>query len=160
MTEEQAEQKHLDALCRHISNVISFAHILGERLIEKGEEQLGQRLIGNSYLHDHSKFNGIEWLYIRPEFKAKNTELFKAAVANHTDTNKHHPEYWGGIHNMPRIQLAELVCDWASRSSEFGNDLREWIKDKATKKFNFKVQSKVYKEIKDLVDILLDPAFS
>jgi hypothetical protein len=60
---------------------------------------------------------------------------------------------------MPRIYIAEMVCDWKSRSSEVGNDLRQWIKDKATGKFNFAVNSRVWKEIKYFVDMVLDPAF-
>ena len=60
---------------------------------------------------------------------------------------------------MPKVYVAEMVCDWYARSSEFGNDLRDWIKDKATKKFDMTVQSRVYKEIKDMVDILLDVTF-
>jgi len=158
--EEEIHKKRLDSLRRHVGNVIRFAGILGERLIEKGEDKVGRKLIANSYQHDHSKFGGIEWLHLHADGKEANSDLFQAAVLQHVNTNKHHPEYWGDIHNMPRIFLAELVCDWAARSSEFGNDLREWIKDKATKKFDFKVQSKVYKEIKDLVDVLLDPSFA
>ena len=156
----QDEDKRLESLCRHVDNVIRFSRILGERLIEKGEKELGKRLISNSYLHDHSKFSGVEWSYLHPDNKDIDPVLFGAAILEHTTTNKHHPEYWDGIHNMPRIYVAEMVCDWASRSTEFGNDLREWIKDKATKKFDMKIQSKVYKEIKDFVGTLLDPAFS
>jgi hypothetical protein len=28
------------------------------------------------------------------------------------ETNQHHPEYWGGLHRMPDIAVAEMVCDW------------------------------------------------
>jgi len=159
MTQDEKDHKHLQSLCRHIENVGRFCIILGERLIEQGEEAFGRKLIANGYLHDHSKFTGIEWLYLRNELKDSHSQLFTFAARQHVLTNKHHPEYWGCIQNMPKIYLAELTCDWAARSSEFGNDLREWIKDKATKKYNMTVQSHVYKEIKDFVDLILDPAF-
>ena len=155
----EEDQKHLKSLLRHIDNVRASCLLLGERLIESGEDNLGLALIANGCIHDYSKFSGIEWLYLRPEKIESESKLSSAAINEHVTSNPHHPEYWNGIENMPSLYIAEMVCDWASRSHEFGNDLREWIKDKATKKFKMKVQSKVYKEIKDLVDILLDPNF-
>lgn len=60
---------------------------------------------------------------------------------------------------MPSIYVAEMVCDWSARSHEQGNDLRDWIKDRGTKTFGMTVQSKIYKEIKNFVDLLLEPGF-
>lgn len=153
------DNKRLDALIRHIENVQSRCLLLGERLISKGEEELGRRLISDGFIHDHSKFSGIEWLYLHQDVHDNNPDKFLLAATQHVTTNKHHPEFWGSIHEMPRLYIAELVCDWASRSSEFGNDLRVWSREKATVKFNMTVQSKAYREIKELTDILLDPAF-
>lgn len=149
--------KKVENISRHINNVIQFANLLGRRLIEKGDtySDLGRKLIANSYLHDHSKFNGIEWLHL-VAYDKNNVDL-AMAIKNHVLTNKHHPEYWGGIEHMPKIYLLEAICDWAARSSEIGNDLRDWVKNKATKRYNFKVQSNIYKEIKLYIDILLDP---
>lgn len=151
----------LKALIRHIENVKDSCHLLGERLVDKGEEDLGRQLIANSYIHDNSKFFGIEWLYLNDETKEKQPALFEAAHLQHITTNLHHPEYWpAGIKSMPRLYVAEMVCDWKSRSSEFGSDLRTWVKDKATKRFGITVQSKEYKEIKGFIDLLLDKGFS
>ena len=145
---------------RHIDNVRKNCEVLGERLIEHGELKLGHRLIANGQMHDNSKFHGVEWEYLHGDVKDNNPKAFENATYQHIHTNGHHPEYWeGGIHKMPRVYLAELVCDWAARSAEFGNNLREWIKTKATKKFDMTVQSAAYKEIKGLVDLLLDEAF-
>lgn len=144
---------------RHIDNVRDNCVLLGERLIEKGEVDIGHRLIANGYCHDNSKFEGVEWEGLHTEIKENNPDLFKYANCHHVRTNKHHPEWWGGIQNMCRLYIAEMVCDWAARSSEFGNDLRGWIKETATKKYDFTLQGKVYKEIKELVDLLLDTPF-
>lgn len=159
MSQDDISNKRLDALIRHIENVKSRCLLLGERLISNGEDELGRRLISNGYIHDHSKFSGIEWLYLHGDIQEKQPDKFLLAATQHTATNKHHPEFWGTIHEMPRLYVAEMVCDWGSRSSEFGNDLKEWVKDKATSKYKMAVQSKTYKEIKDLIDVLLDPAF-
>lgn len=155
------DEKHLRTLLRHIENVRQFGLLLGERMTEIGQERLGFSLIANTQIHDHSKFYGCEWLYLRQDISDDvPSHLIEFARIQHVSTNTHHPEYWGGIEKMPEIYMAEMVCDWAARSSEVGNDLREWIREKGTKKFNMKVQSKVYKDIKRFVDILLDPSFS
>lgn len=152
--------KRRKALVRHIDNVRQSCEKLGEILIEKGEISLGHMLIANGYCHDQSKFHGAEWLYLNDETRDKEPSLFTAAHLQHVTTNKHHPEAWeGGIHAMDRLHRAEMVCDWAARSSEFGTDLREFLKGKATKKFDMTVQSTAYKEIKELMSMLLDPAF-
>jgi hypothetical protein len=60
---------------------------------------------------------------------------------------------------MPRIYVAEMVADWGARSSEFGNDLMEWIKNNATTKFGFSLKSKVFQEIKFFVNLMLEQPF-
>lgn len=152
--------KQLKSLVRHIDNVRDSCILLGTRLIEKGREDTGLKVVANGHCHDQSKFKGIEWLYLNEETRIKQPDLFQAAHMQHVTTNLHHPEAWvGGIHNMTPEFLAEMVCDWHARASEFGTDLREWIKDKATKKFDMACQSATYREIKEFVDILLDPRF-
>jgi hypothetical protein len=79
----------------------------------------------------------------------------------HVQTNPHHPEYWsGGIDTMPRLYKAEMVCDWHARSSEFGTDLREWAKGKAVRKYKMNHSGRTYKEIKELLDLLLERKFT
>ena len=60
---------------------------------------------------------------------------------------------------MPDVYLAEFVCDVLARSQEFGTNLREWIDDEATKKFNFTKDDDVYKKIMGYVDILCQKPF-
>ena len=159
MISDTKTERRLKVLLRHIDNVRSACLILGERLMAKGEVELGLKLIKNGYKHDNSKFSGIEWDYLNGDVETDDKEKLEMAIKHHGETNPHHPEYWGNIDNMPRIFLAEMVCDWYSRSNEFGSDVREWVKDKATKRFEFTVQSKVYRQIKEFLDILLDPSF-
>lgn len=156
-----SDDKRLKVLLRHIDNVRGNCLKLGEALIESGEKELGHQLIANGYIHDHSKFIGIEWLYLNDETKVSNPELFRAAHIQHVSINKHHPEAWvGGIHAMDRLHRAEMVCDISARSSEFGTDLRHWLKNQATKRFDMTIQCKAYREIKGLVELLLDTPFT
>lgn len=143
-------------LKRHIRNVQDAAELLGERLIKAGELDLGRRLVANSLLHDNSKFYGLEWDCLDTPIKDAEKLI---AIKHHQQINAHHPEYWGGIKYMPRLHLAELVCDWYARSTEFGTDLRRWIKETALTKFDFSTSTAVYKQIKQLVDLLLDDQF-
>ena len=154
------EEKPIRMLVRHIRNVQDECGLLAERLIEQGRQDLARTLLANSMLHDNSKFRGVEWEYLSEAAKVEYPEQFKAAVQQHTLTNPHHPEYWGGIQHTPSVYVAEMVCDWKARSAEFGTDLRGWIKEKATKRWDFPTQGKVYREIKEYLDLLLDATFT
>lgn len=150
------------ALTRHIRNVEDNCLILGERLIISGEIDLGHHLIANGFVHDASKFSGIEWdeLVIgTPTEKEENKLKLKMAVNHHKSTNSHHPEFWGTIEKMPSVYLAECVADWKARSEEFGTSLREWVDEEATKRFKFTKDSDVYKEISKYVDLLCGVPF-
>lgn len=147
--------EHVDAICNHIENVQTNCKNLGEELIKVGEVDLGRKLISNGYIHDNSKFYGIEFDGLFSEDK----NILKLAVEQHNTTNKHHPEYWGGIKNMPRLFLAEMVCDVCARASEFGTSIRDWIDEDCMKKYKFTKRDKVYKDIKYFLSFLLDEPF-
>jgi hypothetical protein len=154
-----SDLNHLKSVIRHIKLVQDNAELLAERLIEKGEWEFAITLISNSLKHDSSKFHGIEWLDLRAPDKSDpdHKEKLDRAWKQHVATNEHHPEFWGGIKDMPKIYIAEMVCDWKARSTEQGTGLREWIKNQAMEKYELTYQSKQYKWIKEFVDLLLDP---
>ena len=163
---KEAEQtmEKIRALTRHIRNVEDNCLLLGEKLIERGEIDLGRQLIANGYVHDTSKFYGIEFENLSSSTtantKEENAKLkMRMAVQHHIMTNQHHPEYWNGIKNMPRVALAELTADWKSRSEEFGTSVRDWIDAQATKRWNFSKEDEVYKIIMDFVDLLCPKPF-
>jgi hypothetical protein len=150
------------AIARHIRNVEDNCLILGEKLIGRGEVELGHKLIANGYCHDISKFSGIEWDNMtlnQPSAEESAKLKFKLAIQHHNRTNPHHPEYWGGIQFMPRLYLAEMTADWKARSEEFGTSLREWINEQATKRFHFTPDERVYREIMEFVDLLCEKPF-
>ena len=161
--EAELTMSKIRAITRHIRNVEDNCLILGERLINQGEIELGKKLISNGYVHDASKFHGIEWESIVPGQSSENVDdkklKLKLAISNHNQTNPHHPEYWNGIEKMPKVYVAEMCCDWKSRSEEFGTSLRDWIDEKATKRWKFDSNSKIYKEIIGFVDLLCEKPF-
>lgn len=151
--------ERIDSILRHIENVRDNCIVLGKRLIEAGDIVLGKQLIAQGLRHDNSKFFGIEWENLdRDTAKTK----LEAAVLQHNSSpqNLHHPEAWaGGIEEMPRVFIAEMVADWAARSSEFGTSLREWIEDGACKRYGYKKNDKTYRTIMEFVDMLCDKPF-
>ena len=146
--------EHLDNLTRHIELVREACELLGRRLIEKGEDKLGVRIIARGYVHDSSKFAGCEWQYLHtgPNVDDEKLEIAKQC---HWMNNDHHPEYWDGISLMPKDAVGEMVCDWLARSQEFGTNLREWIEEVALTKYNIEKSSEQYKWIQEFVDLLL-----
>lgn len=162
--EAEETMNKIRALTRHIRNVEDNCFLLGTKLIEAGEIDLGRQLIANGCVHDTSKFYGMEFENIAystsNNSQEENAKLkMKMAISHHCSTNSHHPEHWNGIKNMPRVAMAEMVADWKSRSEEFGTDLRQWINESATKRWDFTKEDKIYKEIMDFVDLICDKPF-
>lgn len=158
--------KRLENLLRHINGVRENCELLGHKLILIGKEELGIQLIGNGQIHDHSKFYGIEWEYLNDgtwpysDSDPIKTEMFNQARMQHAKCNKHHPEAWiGGIQEMDDLHIAEMVCDWYARSKEQGSCLMDWIRDKATDKFDFTTKERVYRDIRANVEMLLEKRF-
>lgn len=154
--EVEAKEK-LEKLIRHIGNVQEACALLGRKLIDKGEIDLGIRLTAVGFTHDQSKFSGVEWDYlIQGEFNGEA----KLAAIHHGRTNKHHPEYWADVTLMPRIYVAEMVCDWWARASEFGTNVWDYVKEKALSRYHISPHGKTYKWIKEFLDLLLDKPFA
>jgi len=150
--------KKLRELTRHIQNVQNACIRMGEALIEEGESEFGRTLIANSFIHDQSKFRGIEWEAIGCR-DSENKDAIPYAILNHQKSNSHHPEYWGGIDKMPDIYLAEMVADWWARSTEMGTNFREWVTQTAPEKFGFTMKQAVGKKIKRYMNLILDEPF-
>jgi len=151
--------EHLNNLCRHIDLVRENTLLLGKKLIEEDQEELGIRLIERGYKHDISKFSGIEFRYLHsgPDVDSDDLQL---AIEEHQSQNDHHPEFHSeGIEGMNKVQIAELCCDWLARAQEFGTSLRDWIDEKAVDKYNINKRGKQYKLIKEYVDLLLQDSF-
>jgi hypothetical protein len=152
-------EQHLDNLIRHIELVRGAGIILGRRLIAQGRVNFGRILIAKVHAHDQSKFYGIEWqlLHMGPDIPMTNLE---PAIKQHRETNSHHPEYWGGFESMPEIAVAEMVCDWYARATEFGTGLREWILTVAVQKFEIDIKGERFRWVQDFLNLLLQDTFS
>jgi hypothetical protein len=150
--------KKLRGVLQHIEDVRRDTALLGERLIELGgvNEDYGRDLIARGLRHDNSKLYGLEWDCLGSDDK----EMHRKAWAYHVSKNDHHPEFWpGGVHGMPDVCVAEMVCDWHARSSEFGTDLVTWIESNAMPRFKFSLGDRVFQLITQYVNLLLEEPF-
>jgi len=152
-------QEHLENLVRHIELVREATLLLGRRLSAAGRVEFGRILIANGHQHDVSKFHGIEWKYLHRGKDVPKDEL-ELAIAQHVQTNPHHPEFWGGFENMPEIYVAEMVCDWYARSMEFGTGLRDWINEEGVPRFAIDITGRHYQWVTKFVDLLLQDSFN
>lgn len=150
--------KRVHELVRHVHHVQSACMRMGEKLIEEGESEFGRNLIANSFIHDQSKFRGIEWESLACR-DSQNKDAIPLAILNHQKSNPHHPEYWGGITKMPEIYLAEMVADWWARSIEMGTDFREWVGNTAPSRFGFVPGDEIYTKITRFMLMILDEPF-
>jgi hypothetical protein len=153
-----SQEAHLENLVRHITLVRDACLLLGKKLIKQGREEFGRILISKGFVHDASKFSGIEWQYLHAGNDVPKDKL-ALAMQQHCHTNSHHPEYWGSFNEMPEISVYELACDWYARSMEFGTCLRDWIKDTAVKKYNIYTADEPYGWLMLAVDMLLEKPF-
>lgn len=147
-------EQHIDNLRRHIDLVRENCCLLGDRLIEEGRTEFGVQLIARGYKHDSSKWYGIEWEYLHNGAEVP-AEALALAIKHHQKTNSHHPEYHGGVNNMPELDVYEMVVDWYARSHEFGTSLRAWIQETALLRYGIHTDSQVMKWIDKAVSLLL-----
>lgn len=151
----------ITSIWRHIEEVQKNCFIIAEKLIANGEDDLARQLLTNSLVHDQSKLQGIEWMYLHSNDDSDEAVANrKLAIHQHNSVNPHHPEHWrGGIKNMPTVFLIEMVADWKSRSSDFGTSLQEWIDNGAAKRFNYTKKTKVYRDIMKYTNMLVERPF-
>lgn len=162
--EAENTMRKIREIARHIRNVEDNCFSLGEKLIERGDIELGRQLIANGYVHDASKFHGIEFEFMAPgqKYEEEGAKLkLKLAVHHHRKTNLHHPEAWsGGITDMPDVYLAELVCDLKARSEEFGTALMDYVDNDGLKRWQITKESETYKKILGFVNLLCAQPFT
>ena len=152
-------EQHLDSLVRHIEMVRAACLLLGRRLIAEGRGHFGRLLIAKGFVHDASKFYGMEWQYMTTGQDVPPA-VRDVAIEHHRQTNAHHPEYWGGFENMPEIAVAEMACDCYARSQEFGTDLRQWVRETAVPRYQIDTGGERYAWLEGFIERLLARPFT
>jgi hypothetical protein len=154
LTKEMTPSEELEHVWNHIRHVQEIGHRMALALM-KSDPYLGRMLLSNVLHHDSSKFQGIEWEHLQT-----GDSLLPEVIKHHNSTNPHHPEYWGSIHNMPDVFVAEMVCDWTARSNEFGTSLYDWVDVKAPLRFKYEINSPIHLKIHHFMSHILEKPFS
>lgn len=61
----------------------------------------------------------------------------KDMIKVHWRNNRHHPEHFIDYHDMSEVDVIEMVCDWFSRSKQYGTDFLEFVNTRQANRFHF-----------------------
>lgn len=152
---EKVKAERLTGIIQHIQRVEANCNTLA-RKYQDIDFEFAVKLIKLGRIHDASKFEEFEFAYLH-----EGEPLFQEALKVHRSKNPHHPEYWeGGIHAMPRIYLAEMVCDCKARGEEFGTSTRLWFHEQATTKYGFSMEDECGVHLENFMNMLMKVPFS
>jgi len=151
----------LTDICEHKILLFETCYNLSKKLMESGQDELALNLLKRGFLHDMSKLNDDEF-YGMAAFakdkgalkdpKQKVTSDKQQAINLHWNRNEHHPEYWTDINQMEDLDIMELTCDWYARSSQFGTDMLDFLKQRQEDRFHF--PQDIYDKIEKYYNIL------
>lgn len=169
------DEQYRQYLTNHINGVRKVYHnILKPILIHDGIDELTLALIDDHInKHDYSKYGSNEWgpyrnYFYDPEGHPRShSEEFNQAWNHHQKHNPHHWQYWCLINDvdkpqiepldMPLEYIIEMLSDWHSAGSYYGNSAYDWyIKQKDKMILSDKTRATVEKYIvylKDKIDI-------
>ncbi len=115
---------------RHIKQVQTNMHIMIENLLKLDELPFDLKHTDVILMYNHAQVHDADKLEIYMlENMWYGEPQYLDLQQSHRMNNAHHPEYWGGIINMPTKYIGEMVCDCMARAQEFGTDIRAWFKN-------------------------------
>ena len=160
---EQEKLEQIRDTIVHKKYVLDSCMTLALWLIQNEDEQLGLKLLQRATIHDNSKLSYEELDALAKistdkscleDAHAKMSEYKKQAIELHWKNNRHHPEFFSCYENMSKLDILEMICDWHSRSVQYGTDMKEFVRIRQENRFHFP------KEMMDMIwyyiDILLE----
>ena len=145
--------KHTEMVYNNVKNLCNKLFQMETLPFEMTSEDI-LRLMYLGKVHDSDKFTGFIFNHLW-----KGDKYFEDALKRHQEKNQHHPEFWGGVNEMPTLYIAEMVCDCLARSQEFGTDIRNWFSEVASVKYNYEKTSIFMKKVSVFLDIILSEKF-
>lgn len=136
---ETRTKNHIKRVQNNIKKIINNTDINKNELLKR------------SKTHDESKYSKkerIPYIWLTWWYKEKNAgrkfeypkgikEKIKEATKSHVKINLHHPEAHFSPTKMSKVDIAEMIADWAAISQELGNSLKEWANKTVGKKWKF-----------------------
>lgn len=147
-------KKHIDRVAKNLKKIGTEL----EGLSSTEMEEIHKRM----FSHDNSKYGREEmetYVWISWWYKHKNEgkpfdypESVKGKVdkawKHHILVNKHHPEHHKNSSDMSKVDIIEMVADWAALSQELNSSLKKWA-DQSIGKWKFTKEQEKF--IYDLV---------
>lgn len=123
--------------------------IMFDLLLEEGKDELAINFIRRASVHDNSKLlpEEIDALskiaplqedddgFTNPNYRLNEKQLDLIRI--HWKHNRHHPEFFQNINDMTELDILEMICDWHSRSVEFGTNLIDFVMSRQENRFHF-----------------------
>lgn len=153
----------INDLIEHKKLILDCSKVMSNYLYLNGEQELSKKIIERAIIHDNSKLDDNElknFLELKIKEKAfKNAKSLlndyeKEKISVHWKKNRHHLEYFNNIEDMQEIDIIEMVCDWFSRSLQYGTDIIEFAETRQKNRFKF--SEDMYKKIIKYCNILKD----
>lgn len=132
----------------HKKIVMDNSLLIAEYLIENRRLQLAIDVLRRACSHDNSKFELSEFYRLVGIMSDNTDESFTNPLSKMTDrevnavevhwrNNRHHPEHHDNINDMSESDIIEMVCDWFSRSQQYGTDFMEFVECRQKNRFKF-----------------------
>ena len=150
------DTEKLTSIIQHIKRVEANCNIISRKMMDINSK-FAIELAKRGRIHDASKFDQLEF-----ENLWAGQKCFDIALLHHHCHNSHHPEHYiNGVYGMSELDLCEMVCDWKSRSEEFGTDVRIWAfsDDKAPKKYGYLGDQEIYDKLEYYINMILNKPF-
>ncbi len=69
--------------------------------------------------------------------KKQLSPIKQDSIKLHWKHNSHHPEYYKTPIDMSKLDIMEMCCDWHARSTQYGTDFLEFVKNRQDDRFHF-----------------------
>lgn len=69
--------------------------------------------------------------------KKQLSKIKQDSIKLHWKHNEHHPEHYKTPIDMPTLRRMEMCCDWHARSTQYGTDFLQFVKDRQEDRFHF-----------------------
>lgn len=122
---------------------------LASYLERTGAVNHAQMLRERAKIHDNSKISIEDELSAlsriindKSTFKDATKQLSqiqKDAIKLHWKHNTHHPEHFKSLTDMSRLDVMEMCCDWHARSTQYGTNFLEYVKEQQKIRFKFPI---------------------
>lgn len=136
----------IDDIMVHKAYFMLTAKLMVDHLYKEGKIDEAKELLRRACVHDNSKIRSDEFNCLtqmscdKQSFTNSNSTLSDAdrkLVELHWQHNSHHPEHYENYDDMSEMDVIEMVCDWFSRSCQYGTSLIDFFETRHANRFHF-----------------------